>query len=59
MLYLYFFLSFHITGAAALYLQANPSMTPDQVWAQMLSDATLDIVEDPGRRSPNTFLFVN
>jgi len=49
----------HVSGAAALYLQENSAMTPDEVWTQMATDATLDVVGNPGRRSPNTFLFVN
>jgi len=46
------------SGAAALILQANPSMSPDDVWTQMAADATPDVVSDPGFRSPNTFLYV-
>jgi len=49
----------HVSGAAALILQANPSLTPDEVWNQMAADATPNVVSDPGFRSPNTFLYVN
>lgn len=48
----------HVSGAAALIMQANPSMTPDDVWAQMAADSTPDVVGNPGYRSPNTFLYV-
>ncbi len=47
-----------IPGAAALILQANPAMTPDDVWTTMAADATPNVVSDPGFRSPNTFLYV-
>ena len=30
----------HVTGAAALYLQKNPTWTPAQVWEAMKNDAT-------------------
>ncbi|XP_072030264.1 aqualysin-1-like [Amphiura filiformis] len=49
----------HVSGAAALILQSNPDMAPADVWAQMAADATPDVVSNPGRRSPNTFLYVN
>merc|ERR1711971_178284 len=49
----------HVSGAAALLVQANPSFTPDDVWAAMAADATPNVVGNPGFRSPNTFLYVN
>jgi len=48
----------HVSGAAALYLQADASMSPDAVWAQMAADSSADLVGNPGFRSPNVFLYV-
>lgn len=41
----------HVAGVAALYLQANPTWTPDQVWNAMRDDAT-DVVYFPRRFLP-------
>merc|ERR1711971_120053 len=49
----------HVSGAAALLVQATQSFTPDDVWAAMAADATPNVVGNPGFRSPNTFLYVN
>jgi len=46
----------HVTGVAALYLEANPTWTPAQVWEAMKTDATPDLVRCPRRRSPNLLL---
>ncbi|XP_072030115.1 aqualysin-1-like [Amphiura filiformis] len=48
----------HVSGAAALILQGVPSMSPADVWSAMSRDATLDVVSNPGVRSPNSFLYV-
>jgi subtilisin family serine protease len=43
----------HVAGAAALYLQANPSWTPAQVWQAMRNDAS-DSVQGTARRMLQT-----
>ena len=48
----------HVTGAAALYLQANPTATPAQVAAYLVSSATSGAVKSPGSGSPNKLLYV-
>ncbi|MDQ1687044.1 MAG: hypothetical protein QOK42_19, partial [Frankiaceae bacterium] len=48
----------HVTGAAALYLQANPSATPAQVASYFTSQATAGAVKSPGSGSPNKLLYV-
>jgi hypothetical protein len=48
----------HVVGAAALILAQNPSFTPAQVKAKMLTDATNGKVTNPGTGSPNKLLFV-
>ena len=48
----------HVTGAAALYLQANPSATPAQVASYLTSQATAGAVKSPGSGSPNRLLYV-
>jgi len=47
----------HVSGAAALLLQRGVSAgsVPDT----MVSEATSGVVGNPGRQSPNTFLYVN
>jgi len=45
----------HVVGVAALYLEANPTWTPAQVWAAMQKDATPDLVRCR-RRSPDLLL---
>jgi len=46
----------HVTGVAALYLQKDPAMTPDELEATMLADATYGRVFDRGVLSPNLLL---
>ena len=46
----------HAAGVAAMYLERNPSMTPAEVKAAMLSDGIPDVVTDPGDSSPNLLL---
>ncbi|MEV3871303.1 S8 family serine peptidase [Streptomyces sp. NPDC049906] len=48
----------HVAGAAALYLQANPTATPAQVSAALVSAATSGVVTNPGTGSPNRLLHV-
>lgn len=52
----------HVAGAAALYLEREPNLTPEQVWSVMKSDAakgTLAIVGlNALARSPNLLLNV-
>jgi subtilisin family serine protease len=47
----------HVAGAAALYLQANPSATPQQVRDQLVNTATSGVVTNPGSGSPNRLLY--
>lgn len=47
----------HVAGAAAVYLSANPSATPGQVTAALVSAATKDVVSGAGNGSPNLLLF--
>jgi hypothetical protein len=47
----------HVAGAAALYLGANPGLTPAQLEAQMKTDATTGKVTNPGTGSPNLLLY--
>lgn len=53
----------HVTGAVALYLQANPSASPDQVRQALLDGATCGVLDDNpsspyyiGDGSPNLLL---
>ena len=48
----------HVTGAAALYLSANPTAAPADVAAALTENATKDAVTDPGTGSPNLLLYV-
>ena len=48
----------HVTGAAALYLQANPTATPAQVASFLTSQATAGAVKSPGSGSPNKLLYI-
>nr|WP_245614160.1 S8 family peptidase [Actinokineospora inagensis] len=48
----------HVTGAAALYLAANPSATPAQVSDALVRSATPNLVSNPGTDSPNKLLYV-
>lgn len=47
----------HVTGAAALYLTANPGATPAQVQDALVSNATSGVVKSPGSGSPNKLLY--
>ena len=49
----------HVAGAAAVILERSPSLTPAQVAAQIVADATIgavDVDDKPG--SPNRLLYV-
>ncbi|MFC7406683.1 S8 family peptidase [Georgenia alba] len=46
----------HVAGAAALYLEANPGATPEEVSAGMTDTATADVISNPGSGSPNLLL---
>ncbi len=46
----------HVTGAAALYLQANPVASPAAVAAAMATASTANVVSSPGTGSPNRLL---
>jgi hypothetical protein len=45
-----------VAGAAALYLQTNPSGTPERVQQFILSRATVGLVKDP-KATPNRLLY--
>lgn len=47
----------HVTGVAALYLQAHPSATPATVATAITSAATANVVKNAGRGSPNRLLY--
>jgi len=48
----------HVVGAAALYLGANPSATPAQVAAQLIAQATPNVIQGAGVGSPNRLLYM-
>ena len=47
----------HVAGAAALQLGENPGATPAQVAAALGSNATANVVGNPGTGSPNLLLY--
>jgi len=47
----------HVAGAAALYKQANPSATPQQVRDALVNNATPNVVTNAGLKSPNKLLY--
>ncbi len=47
----------HVAGAAALYLQANPTASPANVATALTGAATTGVVTNPGSGSPNRLLF--
>ncbi|GAA5152267.1 S8 family peptidase [Nocardioides marinquilinus] len=47
----------HVAGAAALYLEANPSASPSAVANAITSTATTGTVTNPGSGSPNRLLY--
>ncbi|MBY8850476.1 S8 family peptidase [Saccharothrix longispora] len=48
----------HVVGAAAVYLAANPTATPQQVRDALVNGATNGVVTDPRTGSPNKLLRV-
>ena len=48
----------HVAGAAALVLQENPSLSPNDVAATLTSRATVGVLSGIGAGSPNRLLFV-
>ncbi|HET6213021.1 MAG TPA: S8 family serine peptidase, partial [Micromonosporaceae bacterium] len=48
----------HVCGAAALYLEAHPGSSPQAVRDALVTNGTMGVVTNPGRRSPNVLLFV-
>jgi hypothetical protein len=49
----------HVSGAAALLLQADPSATPFEIASKLKSQATAGAVVDPKGGSPNLLLYVD
>jgi subtilisin family serine protease len=47
----------HVAGVAALLLEEDPTLTPAQLQARMLADATTGVVSNPGSGSPNLMLY--
>ncbi|MGI8498835.1 MAG: S8 family serine peptidase [Gemmatimonadaceae bacterium] len=47
----------HVTGAAALYLEANPGAAPAAVLTALTTNATAGVVKSPGTGSPNKLLY--
>lgn len=48
----------HVTGALAIYLDANPSLTPAQLRSLVLGDATNGVLTNLGTGSPNKLLYI-
>jgi len=48
----------HVVGSAALYLGAHPSAQPAEVAAQLVAQATPNVVQNPGAGSPNALLYM-
>jgi subtilisin family serine protease len=49
----------HVAGVAALYLQGNPTATPAQVEAAIVSTATRGHIKDPGPGPANRLVYSN
>ncbi|MFL5272405.1 MAG: S8 family serine peptidase, partial [Anaeromyxobacteraceae bacterium] len=47
----------HVTGAAALYLSANPAATPAQVASALVANASAGVLSSIGTGSPNKLLY--
>jgi subtilisin family serine protease len=47
----------HVAGAAALYLQLNPSASPAEVTSALVGRATSGVVSDAGPDSPNRVVY--
>jgi subtilisin family serine protease len=48
----------HVGGVAALYLQTNPSATPATVTSSIETNATPNIITNPGAGTPNLNLYM-
>ena len=48
----------HVAGAVGMYLNANPTHTPAQVANAFISNATNNVITNPGTGSPNKNLFM-
>ncbi|MGK5676796.1 S8 family peptidase [Micromonospora sp. URMC 106] len=48
----------HVAGAAARVLSVNPSWTPAQVHSYLVSQATPNVITNPGTGSPNRLLYL-
>ncbi|TDC85059.1 S8 family peptidase [Micromonospora sp. KC606] len=48
----------HVAGAAARVLSVNPSWTPAQVHSYLVSQATPNVITNPGSGSPNRLLYL-
>ncbi len=48
----------HVAGAAALYLQQNPSATPAQIAQALVANSSANKVTDPGEGTPNQLLYM-
>lgn len=49
----------HVTGAAALYLQANPTATPADVATALTGNATPNVIANIGAGTPNLLLYTS
>lgn len=49
----------YVTGIAALLLQSNPQMTPNDVQSSIKGSATSDVLSAVGVRSPNRLAFID
>ena len=49
----------HTTGVAALYLQAIPTASPQEVRDALWANTTKGVVGSPGSGTPNLLLFEN
>ena len=49
----------HVAGAAALYLQSNPTATPAAVQSAIVGAATIGTVQDARAGSPNRLLYMS
>jgi subtilisin family serine protease len=47
----------HVAGAAALYLEANPTAAPAAVAAALIASSTPSKITSPGTNSPNRLLY--
>jgi subtilisin family serine protease len=47
----------HVTGAAALYLETNPTASPATVAAGLINNATTGVVKNAGSGTPNRLLY--